>query len=230
MHNSHFRKQEYESPHIEYYQLNENDKNFINEYKATIDHNEQIWIDKINELKERLSSGISHDTWSFANLTAFDFSRHLYQPLIYFKNNEIVKLTPVALNDGEYSFVEDLKNFYTQNNKFFDNKELFLLRNQSKGTGIGFFEAGNFYPDFILWLIVENRQHVCFIDPKGLARIHGFDDPKIKFYKTIKDIQTRLADPNIILDSFIVSNTYQREVSWWKHGDNKEQDFAKFAP
>lgn len=31
----------------------------------------------------------------------------------------------------------------------FDDKSLFLLRNKSK-VGMGFFEAVNFYPDFIL--------------------------------------------------------------------------------
>ncbi|HAU2406608.1 TPA: DEAD/DEAH box helicase family protein [Legionella pneumophila] len=223
----HFKKQEYESPHIEYYQLSENDGNFINEYKATIDHNEQLWIEKITELKERLSSGTFHDNWSFGNLKAFDFSRHLYQPLIHFKNNEIVKLNPVALNDGEYLFVEDLKCFYSKNTSFFDNKDIYLLRNQSKGSGSGFFEAGNFYPDFVLWLINDHLQHVCFIDPKGLGRIHGFDDPKIKFSKTIKEIEKRLGDPNIILDSFIISNTFEREISWWKNSNNKEKSFEE---
>ena len=221
-----FRKQEFEAPHLEYYQLSENDDNFIDEYKATIDRNADEWIHKINELKDKLSDGSFKDAWSFGNLKAFDFSKHLYQPLIYFKNNEVVKLAPVPLNEGERDFIEDLKNYYTSSAGFFDDKELFVLRNQSKGKGVGFFEAGNFYPDFILWLITDKKQYVCFIDPKGLRQIHGFDDPKIKFHKTIKDIQNRLGDPEIILDSFIVSNTYQREIHWWKNGSEPEQDFS----
>ena len=43
-----------------------------------------------------------------------------------------------------------------------------LLRNLSKGRGVGFFEAGNFHPDFILWLVEEGRQQVIFVDPKGI--------------------------------------------------------------
>ncbi|HFD11783.1 MAG TPA: hypothetical protein ENJ32_04870 [Crenotrichaceae bacterium] len=74
-------------------------------------------------------------------------------------------------------------------------------------------------------VITQEKQHVYFIDPKGLRQIHGFDDPKIKFHKTIKDIQNRLADPDIILDSFIISNTYQREMEWWKRGSQQEQTF-----
>ncbi len=122
-------------------------------------------------------------------------------------------------------FVQDLKDYYQKNKIFFDEKELYLLRNQSKGKGVGFFEAGNFYPDFILWLMVGNKQYVSFIDPKGLTRIHGFDDPKISFCKTIKNIEKRLGDPDVILNSFIVSNTFQKEISWWKGVDDSDKSF-----
>jgi hypothetical protein len=76
----------------------------------------------------------------------------------------------------------------------------------SKGRGVGFFEAGNFHPDFIFWLISGGRQFIAFVDPKGIRNI-GFNDPKIQFFQTIKDIEHRLGDPSVILSSFIVSNT-----------------------
>lgn len=221
-----FRKQEYEGPHLEYYEVRETDDNFVDEYRASINRSEQEWIDKLTELKDKLTDKSFRDSWSFGNLKAFDFSRHLYQPLIYFNNNEVLKLSPVPLNGGERDFVEDLKDYYSKSSDFFENKELFLLRNQSKGKGVGFFEAGNFFPDFILWLIVGSKQYVCFIDPKGLTRVHGFDDPKVKFHRTVKEIEQRLGDPNVILDSFIVSNTYQREINWWSKGAVPEQDFT----
>ncbi|MGZ4871095.1 MAG: hypothetical protein ACXVK3_04320 [Candidatus Angelobacter sp.] len=71
---------------------------------------------------------------------------------------------------------------------------------------VGFFEAGNFHPDFIVWLLTEDRQHIVFVDPKGIRNI-GATDPKIQFYETIKEIEQRLADPRVQLDSFIISNT-----------------------
>ncbi len=222
----HFRKQEYESPHLEYYQLSENDDNFISEYKATINRDEEEWINKISELKSKLEDKSFHDSWSFGNLQAFEFSRHLYHPLIYFKNNEVIKLSPVPLNEGERDFVQDLRVYYQDNQSFFEDKTIYLLRNQSKGKGIGFFEAGNFYPDFILWLIADGKQYVCFIDPKGLTHIRGFKDPKVQFAKEIKNIEKRLNDPDVILDSFIVSNTYQREIDWWSDGNDIEKDFS----
>jgi hypothetical protein len=220
-----FRKQQYEAPNLEYYDVTEADQNFFDEYKATVNRSEQVWIDRIQELKQKLTSGSFAGNWSFNNLTAFDFSRHQYEPLIHFKNNEIVKISPVPLNDGERDFIIDLKQYYESNESFFDKKELYVLRNQSKGKGIGFFEAGNFYPDFIIWIIYGSKQFVAFIDPKGLSRIHGFDDPKIRFHKTVKDIEARLGDSDIRLESFIVSNTYQREINWWNTGSSSEQSF-----
>jgi len=67
---------------------------------------------------------------------------------------------------------------------------------------------------------------VSFIDPKGLTRLRGFDDPKIRFHKTIKGIEDRLGDPNIVLNSFILSNTYQQDISWWKKEGSKT-DFSE---
>ena len=83
---------------------------------------------------------------------------------------------------------------------------LYLLRNLSKGRGVGFFEAGNFHPDFILWLLAGGRQHVIFVDPKGIRNL-GATDPKIQFHETIKEIEVRLGDSAVRLQSFIVSNT-----------------------
>jgi hypothetical protein len=71
---------------------------------------------------------------------------------------------------------------------------------------VGFFEAGNFHPDFILWLLIGGRQHVIFVDPKGIRNL-GATDPKIQFHQTIKEIEQRLGDASVCLQSFIVSNT-----------------------
>ena len=90
-----------------------------------------------------------------------------------------------------------------------------MLRNLSKGKGVGFFEAGNFHPDFILWLLVGDLQYVIFVDPKGIRNI-SWTDAKVQFYATIKEIEQRLGDPKVKLESFIVSNTssYTMRMQW----------------
>jgi len=123
--------------------------------------------------------------------------------------------------------VRDLQKFCETHKEFFDGKELYLLRNMSRGRGIGFFEAGNFYPDFILWLLAGKRQYVSFIDPKGLRNLEGPNDPKIRFYLTIKDLERQLGDPDVVLNSFIVSATRVPEVAWWDGGMTKEEFEAR---
>lgn len=96
--------------------------------------------------------------------------------------------------------------FCENHREFFKDKELYLLRNQSRGKGIGFFEAGNFYPDFILWILYNGKQYITFVDPKGIRNM-SIDDPKIQFHKTIKEKEKELGDSSIVLNSFIISNT-----------------------
>ena len=137
----------------------------------------------------------------------------------------MVEIRPVALNVGEKKFVEDLKKYYTVNPSSFDGVELYLLRNKSR-KGIGFFEANNFYPDFILWIIKGEQQYVTFVDPKGIRNIQGFGDPKIALHKLIREeIEPRLNDENIILNSFIISNTEHRHVEFW---DKEEHEIEHF--
>jgi len=85
------------------------------------------------------------------------------------------------------------------------------LRNQSKGKGIGFFEAGGFYPDFILWILHDNKQYITFADPKGI-RNHSITDSKLQFYRHIKDLEHRLNNEDIILNAFTIANTYYSDI------------------
>ena len=125
---------------------------------------------------------------------------------------ERVKVSPIQLNKGEKDFVDDLKQYYQSNQKYFSNKKVYLLRNQSR-TGIGFLtETKNFYPDFILWQVVGEKQYISFIDPKGIYMIKDiWNHPKVKLWKTIKsEFQIKLEDKNTFLNSFIISNTPYR--------------------
>ena len=90
---------------------------------------------------------------------------------------------------------------------------MYLLRNMSRGKGIGFFEAGNFHPDFILWMLTNDKQYVTFIEPHGLIH-EGPGSEKILFSQRIKDVETRLNDPDVILNSFILSWTRYSQLRW----------------
>jgi hypothetical protein len=207
-----WRKREWELPHLEYQDLSPTDPNMLGVgedpenayYRILIDQSQDEIVARLEELRAIIESG-KMKQWDFRTLRAIWFGQSLYQPLLYLQDT-IVEISPAPLNKGERQFVEDLKAFYDNDGGFFEGKELYLLRNLSKGRGVGFFEAGNFHPDFILWLLVGAKQHIIFVDPKGIRNV-GITDPKIQFYRTIKDIESRLADPSIHLHSFIVSGT-----------------------
>ncbi|MGH2459348.1 MAG: DEAD/DEAH box helicase family protein, partial [Chloroflexota bacterium] len=217
-----FRKSEYEQPFLEYRDLTENDPNFIDEYQFLIDRSQTAIVEKLKQLKKDIADRKLHDLEVDQQLRAILFDRHLYEPLIYLKS-DLIEVRPVALNEGERNFVLDLRAFYSSDRAFFADKELYLLRNQSRDRGIGFFEAGNFYPDFILWLLVAGRQYVTFVDPKGIRNLRGTDDPKIRFCETIKQLEARLGDPAVILSSYILSGTPYQQVSWWDRGISKAE-------
>ena len=175
------------------------------------------------DLKAEISKKKIREKLVIGNLSAYWFGNHLYQPLLHLGKSQLIEISPVSLNDGEMEFVLDLRKFYTESQEFFKNRELYLLRNVSK-RGIGFFEAGNFYPDFIVWLLVDKKQYVTFVDPKGLRQIDdGSSNPKIQFYKTIKEIEERLADPCVVLNSFIISSTPHRIIPMWGEGMSKPE-------
>ena len=208
-----FRKREWELPHLEYVNLETSDPNFpsvVREtgpqygYRILIDESETEIVEKFKELKAAIETG-ELKPLAFRGIKAIWFASHVYQPLLFLSGGN-VEISPAPLNKGEWRFVEDLKAFHDSNPQRFANRELYLLRNQSKGRGVGFFEAGNFHPDFIVWQVEAAKQRVSFVDPKGIRNV-GLTDPKIGFYETVKEIEHRLGDPAVTLDSYIVSNT-----------------------
>lgn len=220
-------KSEFENEHLEYRELSEDDPNFIEEYRFLIEQSREEIVTKLNEIKELVKNGELKDFMfqEFQGLHPIVFGRSLYHPLVYVKS-DLIEVKPIVLeNPGERDFVLDLQTFCRANKGFFADKELYLLRNMSRGRGIGFFEAGNFHPDFILWLFVNGRQLINFVDPKGLRNLEP-DDPKIQFYLTIKDIERKLDDPDVILNSFIISSTPVTQVAWWSDGMSKA-DFER---
>jgi hypothetical protein len=226
-------KGKWESKYMETVYLSPNDPNFFEEYTVEVRNDQQEWIEKLHELREQILSGnlerdfTIYGTW----ITSLRFDQHLFYPLLCLQdrdangkkqlvdkdtNEPLIKISPVALNPGEKRFVSDVRKFFDDNrNGMLANKEIYLLRNESR-KGIGFFEASGFYPDFILWVNDGEHQHVTFIDPKGIRNLKGFQDPKIQLYKTLKEeVEPTLHDADITLDSYILSNTAYQDVHFW---------------
>ncbi|MBL8883740.1 MAG: hypothetical protein JNL45_11895 [Hyphomicrobium sp.] len=216
-----FRKKEWELPHLEYRDLDESDPNFpqgddlypSGYYRMLIEESQTEIVDKLKDLKAIIETGALRP-WEFGGLKAIWFGQHLYEPLLHLSGSAI-EISPAPLNLGERTFVEDMRAFFDKKDAQLRGTELYLLRNLSRGRGVGFFEAGNFHPDFIVWVLKDGKQRIAFVDPKGIRNL-GLTDPKISFYETIKGIEQRLGDPSVNLTSFIVSNTpsHQMHLIW----------------
>ena len=226
-------KGKWESQYMETVWLDPSDPNFFNEYTVEIRNDKNEWIEKLRELKEQIDShNLEKDFSIFSSwIEALRFDRHLFYPVLCLRdkdqngkkllqdentNEPLVKISPVALNVGETALIKDIRKFYDENKDgLLKGKEIYLLRNESR-KGIGFFEACNFYPDFILWVNDSQKQHVTFIDPKGIRNLKGLQDPKIQLYNQLKtEVEPSLNDADIILDSYIISNTDYNQVKFW---------------
>ncbi|MDR4507884.1 MAG: DEAD/DEAH box helicase family protein [Candidatus Brocadiaceae bacterium] len=226
----HAKKLDYEKDKMEYKYLDEVEAaleaqkkkgNIIDEYTFLVEKSREDIILKLNELKQKIKRHDFSD-FEFRSLRSFTFDQHLYKPLIYIKDSEI-KVVPVALNEGENQFVVDLKKYYEGNTDYFQDKELYLLRNLGRGRGVGFFQAHNFYPDFIMWIVFAGKQYISFIDPHGIRHAKGLDDRKIRFHEEIKTLENQIGDRDVILNSFIISVTEFRQISWWEKRLKKEE-------
>ena len=214
------RKHE-EARHLEYWPL---DKSHENMRPVVLADGRPGYIVKVNRRKPDLVEAVAELIREGERLYREDleklpnvyFDRHLYQPLLSaglfdgdtFKLVQDIKTVPTGLNRGEVRFPFRLRAFLKARPAHLGQRRLYLLRNQSRGKGIGFFEADNFYPDFIVWVVDKVRQRIVFVDPKGLVMLkpNDFSHPKIQLYRTLQDIAAQLGNPDVSLDSYILSD------------------------
>lgn len=214
----------YEDEHMEMRPLNEN---WIpDEYVFEIDNTQEgrLWDENLRKLQQIVAkedvpfSEVNHWMQTVPGFVVIAFKQHLYTPLFYDKSKGAHPFTykPVSLGAAsEEQFVRDLQEFYNSpdGRGYFENIDLYLMRNAAnKLKGIGFAQAGNFYPDFMLWLIdkITGQQYLTFIDPKGLRNHELHNDPKINFCKEIKELEKKLNEGShdkITLNSVILSTT-----------------------
>jgi len=230
-----FRRKQWESDKLEYRPITENSKYLPGVSEATPNGSYLLTLDRVrhdslitrlDNLRAKIAQG-DIDFWNGKIEDGLEFlwcERHFYQPLLAATQGLEFQVTPVSLNKGERDFVKDIQ-AATQSGVF-EGYDVYLLRNQTGQGAVGVFIDGGFYPDFILWLVKGNQQKIIFIDPKGL-RNHKPEDPKVRFYQTIKDIEADLreqnaANANVELHAFLVSETHSSQlISQWKDGAGK---------
>jgi hypothetical protein len=210
-------KTAYEGQFYDIVSVKEDDDTLLKVYHFEIDNNEngEAYAEQIKALQALIKDGkIGEATqWNAGQMVAICFERHLYYPLLYYPEGTVpLKMIPLAFDaPSEMTFVRDLEAFHKSSlgQQVIGKRSLYLLRNaDTKAKGLGFAMAGNFYPDFLLWLVDDEtgEQWLSFIDPKGLRQM-SLNDPKLGLYQEVKVIQEKLGDPKLTLNAFIVSGT-----------------------
>jgi hypothetical protein len=217
-----FHKREFEAPFLEYQRLTKTDELMLNQYQLLVKKSEKELIRRLRELSKKFEAG-TFEAFAFQKLEIFGADHHLYQPLLHLSHNDgqdsLVKIMPTHLNAGEKQFVNDLESFCkAEAAGMLANTELYLLRNHNSDKAISFFTEAGFRPDFILWLLNEDqpvKQRIAFLDPKGLRNFtDNFNNPKVQFFRRIKDLQSLLKRADITLESFLISQTYRHDLRW----------------
>ncbi|MDA3822791.1 MAG: DEAD/DEAH box helicase family protein [Bacteroidales bacterium] len=247
-----YRKREFIEPRLELRELTKDDDNIPREelYQLIVDGDEEQVIQAIEQIKNDLAAN-KDDLLHVGDLHACNFGQHLFQPLFHVRKGGVITILPVTLNESEFQFVTDLKDWCQKNESLLKDQssELYLLRNMSRGKGVGFFEAGNFHPDFILWMLTPDKQYVTFIEPHGLLH-EGSASEKVQFHKRIKDVEKRLnglyhtsempasdsfevresagTNNSAILNSFILSWTKYPQLQWQESREELEDMHVLF--
>lgn len=201
----------------------------INEYTLTAKEDQNLEaeeaFERIEILKDLVKKGdIENLTdWQDGSFRAITFDKHLFYPLLDKRDDSLpFTWSPMVFDytkhgeSSEVDFIMDLKEFINspQGEKILGDHQLYLFRNaDNRSKGLGFALAGNFYPDYLLWLLNPNSgmQYLSLVDPKGIRNIN-LNDPKLNFYKEIKSIEEDLEDDKFILNSFILSVTAMSDL------------------
>ena len=233
------RQAKWESNHLVYKTLAEDDPNLrfnfnvgeeAGRYIVKVSREHANLIEEIERLIANCDT-LYHDDQG--KLPRIHFDRHLYQPLLVESFDGKIKMSPAGLPESEQQFVAHLKDYCSnQPNGLPHGAELFLLKNQSRGRGVGFFESVGFYPDFILWIRTGDKQRIVFIEPHGMLRAQPYiQDNKAKLHERLPEladeISKRSGTTDVELDAFIISETrYEELYKQYDDGTWTREDFA----
>ena len=229
------RHEQWESENLVYKTLDEREPNLrfnvrdadgspAGQYMVSVPRSDTALVQEIEKLIA--DSRELYDEDATGPLPRIHFDRHVYQPLLLECD---IKISPVGLNESEQQFVQDLRKYWKkEQDNALAGVEIFLLRNLSRGKGVGFYEASGFYPDFILWIKKDDVQRIVFIEPHGMLHENAYvHDDKAQLHERLPGLAAKMARPNVSLDSFIISATPYGDL--YKRYDNGEWTLDQFA-
>ena len=225
------QRRDWERQHMQLVDLDAGDTNLaFGKYTVKIGVSHTAFADEVRALVEKATNLYTQDG---QKLPRIHFDRHLYQPLLLGTSKKIEGIAPPGIVDSEIKFIGDLRTFIAANSALFVGRELFLLRNLTRGKGVGFFDAKGgeaFYPDFILWILEGKTQRIVFIDPHGIRNSAGLQDAKLRLFEQLSGplqerLQAQTQDWTLRLDSYILAPAVYENMrrGSWVSGHTQEE-------
>ena len=227
-------KSAYESQFYEVVEVSEDNGSMLDKYQFSLPD-----TDDGNVIKQRLEmlanssgslkNGVTEVFGGDKGLQMLCLDGHLYAPIFAcLERAELpFSIQPLAIGDeSEWRLVSDLINAKESGklSEWTHGKDLYLLRNASnKSKGLGFALAGNFYPDFLLWLVDNQtgKQWLSLIDPKGIRNM-DLDHAKFGLHDELQKLASELKIETPILSAFILSITKQADLINASHISTQE--------
>ena len=211
------KRRHWEHGELEVVTLSKDDPNNVVNYELSVDVTEDQLVKDAGELayniRERQYEELQN-WYESLRIGVICSQSHAYQPLLHVGKDRIVTVQPVPLDVNERRVVEGLEKLIQNGDPCLQGKELFLIRNLTRGRGVSFFDDFGYYPDFIVWLKDDNQQHILFLDPKGLSRFGRRERRKVQLHHEISEIekQVRKNDPDLYLSAYILSVTPASQI------------------
>jgi hypothetical protein len=214
---------------MDYRKLTKDDTNF-QDYLVRVPRREAKLVAAIQQLIQEADRVYGADK---TELPTLHFGRHLYQPLLIRDSHGLITSQPEGLEPSAKRFVEDIRAYWRDHWKEkHAGQELFLLRNLSKGKGVGFYLTAGFFPDFILWLKTGDSQRIVFVEPHGMLHEEAYwTDDKVHLHERLAGLSAKWGQKprgkKVTLDSFIISATpYERLYKYYADRRRSKSDFA----
>lgn len=217
-------KSAYEAQFYQVVEVDEDNGSILQNYQFTISDNDdgQAIKTRIAQLQNGLAQlkNQIEPIWGGDNgLQMLCLDGHLYAPIFTCLERHDLPFTlqPLPVSEkSECLFLNDLLTAKANGNlnEWTKGKDLYLLRNASnKNKGLGFALAGNFYPDFLLWLVDREtgQQWLSLIDPKGIRNM-SLDHAKFGLHQELQQLSNELNIRTPILSAFILSITAQKDL------------------
>ena len=221
------RRRRWEHDNIEAVALDEDDPNNVIAYELCVDATEAQLVADVRELASNVKPGY----FALLKVSAILSKAHAYEPLLYAAKDSTVAIRPVPLDKNEAEVVKKLAALAENDDPCLRGRELFLIRNLTRGRGVSFFDDFRYYPDFIVWLKDDECQHIMFLDPKGLGRFGGKERRKVLLHHKIAEVEERIraTDPSLRLHAYVLSVTAPSQIDDGRRSpDEWKQDGVYF--